>query len=246
MKSIKYKRKIIVSGKLIQQYDYIKPISSGYVKARENYEKATDGEKHYKSLNRARNNMVRTINSNITKYSKFITLTVKENITDRDIFLKYFKNFRRNFKNNFNEPLKYLGVLEQQKRGAWHIHLVVFNNQKLDFQLLKKCWTVGSVDIKLIDSVNNIGRYLAKYLTKEHVELNKKAILKSRNLKKPIEITVLKDDDLKMIASLTENLKPHFMSEWVIMNYEYYITKDTDDIDINKLNQCRFTEYIRK
>ena len=62
---MKYKRKIIVSGKLIQQYDYIFPIYTGHVKARENYEKATDGEKHYKSLNRSRNNMIRTINSNI-------------------------------------------------------------------------------------------------------------------------------------------------------------------------------------
>lgn len=240
-----YNRKIIISGNMIQVYDYLKPISNNFKTEREDFTKRADGEKSQFSLNRARNNMIRTINANVCQYSKFITLTTKENITDREQFLKMFDVFRRNFKNNFQEPLKYLGVLEQQKRGAWHIHLVVFNSKKLDFQILKKCWSVGSVDLKKVDYTRNLGIYLAKYLTKDNIELNKKAVLKSRNLNKPFELTV-RNTDIQATASLIGDLEPHYQKKWVIFNHEYYTTKDQKDIKLSELNQCTFREYYKK
>ena len=240
-----YSRKIIISGDLIQVYDYKIPISNGYTSDRENYDKNKTGIKSQYSLNRARNNMIRTINANVCQYSKFITLTTKENITDREQFLKMFDSFRRNFRNNLKEALKYLGVLEQQKRGAWHIHLVVFNKKKLDFLTLKKCWTVGSVDLKKVDYNRNLGIYLAKYLTKENIQLNKKAVLKSRNLTKPFELTVRKTD-LETTASLIKDLIPHYNKSWYIFNHEYYITKDVKDIKTEQLNECSFKEYYKK
>jgi hypothetical protein len=236
-----YNIKIIKSGNLIQEYKYSKPIKINTNSQRENYDKKAVGDKSSKSLNRTRNNMIRTINSNITPYSKFITLTVKENITDRNIFLDYFDAFRRKFKSSFNEQLKYLGVLEQQKRGAWHIHLIVFNSKKLDFNILKSIWPVGSVDIKKVDTTDNLGRYLAKYLTKENVELNKKAILKSRNLKEPVEVNYF-ETDIDNIAFLTDGLTPHFVKEWSMFTPEYYTTKKLNE---NAINTCVFKEYKR-
>lgn len=240
-----YSRKIIISGDLIQVYDYKIPISNCYTSDRENYDKNKTGTKSQFSLNRARNNMIRTINANVCQYSKFITLTTKQNITDREQFLKMFDSFRRNFRNNFKEALKYLGVLEQQKRGAWHIHLVVFNKKKLDFLTLKKCWTVGSVDLKKVDYNRNLGIYLAKYLTKENIQLNKKAVLKSRNLTKPFEMTVRKTD-LETTASLIKDLIPHYNKSWYIFNHEYYNTKDVKHIKTEQLNECSFKEYYKK
>lgn len=237
-----YTTKIIISGNLIQEYKYAKPIKINTNSQRENYEKKSVGDKAAKSINRTRNNMIRTINSNISKYSKFITLTPEENITDRTLFLNYFDAFRRKFQSAFNEQLKYLGVLEQQKRGAWHIHLIVFNNKKLEFSKLKSIWPVGSVDVKRVDATDNLGRYLAKYLTKSNVELNKKAILKSRNLKEPVEVNYIEKTDIENIAFLTEGLTPHFVKEWSMFTPEYYNTKKLNE---NAVNTCVFKEYKR-
>lgn len=238
-----YERKIVISGKLIQVYNYIKPIQTGFVSNRENYEQSDESTTSKKSLNRTRNIMIRTIQSNVTKYTKFITLTTKENVTCRETFLKYFNNFRRNFKNNFNEPLKYMGVLENQKRGAYHIHLVVFNTKKLEFTKLKEIWKYGSVDIKLVDSVDNIGRYLAKYLTKENIEIKKKAVFKSRNLKEPLELTFTGKENLKQTAELYKDIIPHFEENWFITAGAY---DDNGNLDINKVNHCEFKEYLKK
>lgn len=182
-----YSSKVVVCGELVQVYTYKNGIVLNSESARSNYDKKDIGIKSAISLTRARNNLVRSINSNVTEFSKFLTLTVKENITDRYLFLKYFDNFRRNFKKEFGFSLKYVGVLEKQKRGAFHIHLVVFNDNFLEFNRLKKIWSkYGSIDIKIVDSTLHLGRYLAKYLTKENVSLNKKSYLSSRGLKKPL------------------------------------------------------------
>ena len=192
-----YQTKIVITDKCIRYYTYSKPILTGYEVKRESYEKRHEGEKELFSLYRARDNLIKTIDSNCNEYSKFITLTFKENIIDRDLALTYFKIFKKNFKKKFGYDLKYAGAMERQfKRkekynlpdGVWHFHLVCFNSKKLDFKILKECWSYGSVDIKKVDSPGNVSIYIAKYLTQDNVAINKKAILKSRNLKSPTEV----------------------------------------------------------
>jgi len=195
-----YKTKVQTTDSLIKYWVYSKPITYDYESKRQNYEKAKEGNKRQDSLNRSRSKMIDLIDANVNYYSKFITLTLNEKYSQlaRDEFLKKFKQFQKNFKRKFNKALAYVGVLEKQfkrqkkynlKQAPWHIHLIVFISQKLDFKILKKCWPYGSVDIKKVDYQGNLSIYLAKYLTKDNIKLNKKAFLSSRNLKKPNVIT---------------------------------------------------------
>ncbi|EHV2683330.1 Rep protein, partial [Enterococcus faecalis] len=128
--------------------------------------------------------------------TSFLTLTTKENIQDRNQFNLLFDKFikRLNYKifNSKKRLLKYLAVLEKQKRGAWHVHIMLFDFPFVPQHDLVKIWGLGGVWINKIDvdSKENRGRYVSKYFEKgigqELLEsYGKKAFYSSRNLKKP-------------------------------------------------------------
>ena len=84
-----YKKKVIVSGNIIEVYEYEQNVLFGYKdtkkksKGRQATANAEDKEiNREKVLSRARRDLRRIINANIQEYSKFLTLTFKENITD--------------------------------------------------------------------------------------------------------------------------------------------------------------------
>ena len=90
------KKKLVLSGKIYEYYDYTIGYATGYILTDE--EKAKRGRKageksesyeenREKVINRAKRDLRRSINSNVDAYgeeftSKFVTLTFKENITD--------------------------------------------------------------------------------------------------------------------------------------------------------------------
>jgi len=196
-----YKAKVQIAneGNFIKIWNYSKPIVYGYDSDRIDYEKRVNGEKSIESLNRTRNNMIDLIESNVNHWSKFITLTLSVEYCqmERKKMIEKFKEFKKYYQRTFGKSLKYIGVMERQfkrqkkydlEKAPWHIHLIVFNSQKLNFKQLKDCWRYGSVDLKKVDSKDNLSLYMAKYLTKDNVELNKKGFLRSQHLKKPTEI----------------------------------------------------------
>ena len=175
------------------------------------------------------------IDANAGKYSKFITLTFAKTILDRDEAFAKFKQFRKDFQRMFGYPLEYVQVTEHQKKrgakegneGSLHFHLVVFNEKKLPFVKLKKIWgKYGSLDIKKIDSTNNLGVYMAKYLTKEEQQLNKKGFTSSANLQKPI------------IEYLPLNYTPQAIGTF---SNSYIVYNGNDDLASK--NVCSFMEY---
>lgn len=233
-----YNKKIVIAGDKIQVYDYLYPMPKSFKTERTNYQKNGDKKKIY-SLQRTRNNLILTINSNVNYYSKFITLTTKETTLNRTEFLKMFKVFKIYFEREFKEQLKYVGVMERQKKrglkedndGSIHLHLIVFNSQKLAFKRLKACWPYGSIDIKKVDYNSNLGVYLAKYLTKDNInDFNKKSLLKSRNLKEPTTIYGSLDFNVN-------DLKETYRKS-------YLVNRSPGKLDISKINQCTLTEYI--
>jgi len=193
--SFSFNKKMTISGNHLRyqtfSHSYVKGFCQGDTQRKGN--KRQEGEKQENNLYRARMNLIDTINCNITKYSKLITLTTAEPCLDRELFLKWFNDYTKYFKRKFQTPMKYVAVTERQEErglkennlGSWHIHIIIFNDMYLPFDNLKPLWKHGSTDIKVIDSTDNLGVYLAKYLTKESLELNKKSILKSRGLKTP-------------------------------------------------------------
>ena len=191
-----YKTKVQTTDSLIKYWVYSKPITYDYESKRQNYQKAKEGLKRQDSLNRSRSKMIDLIDANVNYYSKFITLTLNDSYksVDRNQLIEMFKTFKKYFKRKFKKSISYVGVIEKQfkrqkkynlDKAPLHIHLIVFITQKLDFKTLKKCWPYGSIDIKKVDDNANLSIYIAKYLTKENVKLNKKAFISSRNLQKP-------------------------------------------------------------
>lgn len=113
------------------------------------------------------------INSNITDVNKarWITLTYAENMTDTVKLYKDFEKFNKRFhtycKNNDISKPEYIVMMEPQRRGAWHAHLLYIFNHKAPYipnETLRNIWGHGFVTIKKLDNVDNVGAYLTAYL----------------------------------------------------------------------------------
>lgn len=129
-----------------------------------------------------------------------LTLTTRENITDKDEFYQAVARFIRlvRSKDLSNGLLttrtekrdwQYVGVLELQDRGAYHMHLACVGKQ--DLKLLRACWYValgGSPNDKGEDSKGQIdvqhrqkrfGAASEKHQTRALVNYMTKYIMKS-------------------------------------------------------------------
>lgn len=106
------------------------------------------------------------------KLRRFLTLTIdpkKLNNQDPVPYLRdCWSKFRVYLKREFGVAPKYICVLEFQKNGNPHLHVLV--DRFIDQKWIKETWqSVGGgehVDIRLVD-LHRVSRYLSKYLTKE-------------------------------------------------------------------------------
>ena len=233
-----YDKKIIISGKVIEVYEYKNNVLYGYKdnkKDKKGRSVAADQEdqniNREKVLSRARKDLRRLINSNIEKYSKFLTLTFKENVTDLDYANYEFKKFILRLNYNYKIKVKYSVVIEFQERGAIHYHCILYNLiQKIDVNELSGIWKNGFIKINAINNVDNVGAYVCKYMTKaEDPRLKgRKMYFNSRNLNKPKEI---KDNDLvdAVVSSLLNQSPKYenvFSNEYNDINYKQYIISE--------------------
>jgi hypothetical protein len=89
-------------------------------------------------------------------------------------------------------------VPEFQKRGAIHYHLLC-NIQYLsvaELDGLRVIWGNGWIDLKRIDSVENVGAYVAKYLGKANDDnrlFGRKKFFYSLDLLTPVILDKIKD-----------------------------------------------------
>jgi len=107
------------------------------------------------------------INSNFFGMSDneyFITLTYKENMTDSKKLYKDFDKFIKKLKYD-NKDLLYIGVVEPQARGAWHVHLLLKNVNNIDNDYISSKWNLGYTYLTVLNNVDNVGAYLSAYLT---------------------------------------------------------------------------------
>jgi len=230
-----YDKKAIISGKQIEIYEYKESVIYGYLdtkkgsKGRQSVASDEDKEiNREKVFKRARTNLRRLINANIESDSKFLTLTFKDNITDLDLANKEFKKFIMRLNYNFKIKLKYSCVIEFQKRGAIHYHVILYNlNGKVDLNKLSDIWGHGFIKLNKINGIDNVGAYICKYMTKtddKRLE-GRKMYFNSRNLIKPTEIK-----DLEIVNALVGSLQNQspkyentFTNEYNSINYKQYI-----------------------
>lgn len=166
-------------------------------------------ESRQKSNIRARNDLRRLVANNFSKRSQFITLTFRENIQDIELANKTFKRFIKYMNEDLRKlgrKLKYVAVIEFQKRGAIHYHMICEGrprnypyaneinrwNQAIRSVTGARGETVGIVKIHDINHVKNVGRYVVKYMTKSDADkrlFGKKLYQTSRGLIRPTEKT---------------------------------------------------------
>jgi hypothetical protein len=204
-----YNKKIVVSGDIIEVYNYKNDILCGYIDKKKNskgrqavakYEDKLLNRK--KTLQRNRRDIRRLVNCNIQENSKFITLTFADNITDLKQANYEWKKFKQRLETKIGYKLQYLVVIEFQKRGAVHYHCVMFNLPYIQNNKLREIWGNGYVKINKIDNVDNVGAYVCKYITKDNEDdrlIGQKMYFASRGLKKPIEIK--EESRVKSLAS---------------------------------------------
>lgn len=185
-------------------------------------EKSDNYEEHRKQvLQRAKKNLRRLINANVGQYgkeftAKFLTLTFKDNVKDLDKANYEFKKFiqRLNYYcfGTKKANLKYTCVVEFQKRGAIHYHVIIYNMPYIKANDLSIVWGNGFIKINRIDDVDNVGAYVSEYLGQaekgqghdiedDRLE-GRKSYFSSKGLFKPVEIT-----DKKIVDAVSTALQ---------------------------------------
>lgn len=186
----------VASGKIIEIYEYEEPIYYGYGSEGNGKNKISeDSERRSDSVNRTKQKIRRLINSNMEDKSKFVTLTYKDNELDvskaKEDFKKFIKRLNYRLSKDGLENVKYLYVIEFQKRGSIHFHCVFFNLDYIKKSEFEKIWKNGFIKINKIDNCDNVGAYVVKYMNKEIEEkrLNNFDLYgRSKDLKEPIII----------------------------------------------------------
>lgn len=192
--------KVRISGNVIEIFTY----ENGYFKGYQNSNKVgraslstSDEDKstnRTKTLQRARTNVRNLVNSN-PELNKFFTLTFKENVTDiayaNNQFRCFIKRLNRALKKRNKTTIKYIAVIEFQKRGAIHYHMLC-NLPYIKTSELQRIWQNGFIKINKIDNVNNVGAYITKYMTKDNDDnrlIGNRSYFTSQGLNESIELT---------------------------------------------------------
>ena len=221
-----YDVKMIIFGNYFEVYKYQKPQLKNFKKNKivkcEKMEKNT--KRFAYSLNRTRNTVRRLVSANFQNRDSFLTLTFEENLEDVRIANTCFKQFVRFIRHwiisqgDFPiEQFKYLAVIEFQKRGAVHYH-VLMHVPFIPQEILKIAWPYGFFKINVTNHVENIGAYVSKYMEKDIADpklRGKRAYQTSRNLIRPFEIT---DKEIVRTVLSSINKKETFVKKGIFDN----------------------------
>jgi len=192
-----YQIKIYNLGDIYEIYKYELPVYAGYHKFKKynngnNTDENTKLDNRKKVATRIRNNVRRLALANFDEYSRFFTATFADNIKDMDFANNEFKKFIKRIKYHYGD-FKYLAVVEFQKRGAIHYHMLS-DFGYIEQTDLEKIWGNGFVWIRDLltankgKTVDNMGAYIVKYMNKNIIDkrlMGKKAYFTSKNLIRP-------------------------------------------------------------
>ena len=106
------------------------------------------------------------------KLTRFMTLTLDHKTCTPDESVKYIRScwnkFRTYLKRKHGQSITFIAILEPQKSGHAHLHLLV--DRYIDQKWISDKWRAGGgghrVDIRQVD-VHRVSAYLSHYITKE-------------------------------------------------------------------------------
>jgi len=237
-------------GPISEMYIYEKPIFYNFPPLRTDSgsEKIADSRRS-DNLSKARQKINRLVvaNTNWNECApRFVTFTFAKNIDSLKEANIYWQQFIRKFKTRYPK-IKYLGVIEFQKRGAVHYHVLFFNlkYKKGIKQSIATLWGHGFIKFKSarkIEKIEHLGLYLAKYLQKEIMDIRlvgEKAFFTSKNLTQPIILrnnTTCEMLHSKMVekgGTLESYQSSHFgIIKKITLNHE---SKNTRSGDVDKI-----------
>lgn len=225
--------KIIQSGNLVEVYEYENDFFDDFndlfawdlVR-----DTRTNLERIRQSVSRSRNRIKRLIEANVRAYNGFkpvlVTYTFAENVTSLPVANKVFRLYTQRLHRYFTKlgysSLKYISIVEFQKRGAVHYHVIYFNLPFVDGikDIIAGIWKVGFIQVKGVRHIDRISSYLTKYLTKSLTDKRlrgKKAYSSSRNLYKPIETLY---SNLLSTYSLDKHFSNYILSKTWSKDYQ--------------------------
>lgn len=114
------------------------------------------------------------INYNVTnpENSLFITLTYRKNMQSETQLYEDFRRFNQRFQyycqQNGLPRYEYIVVMEPQRRGAYHAHLLTVFPEKAPFirnEDIGKIWGHGFTNTRGLKDSTNLGLYLTAYFT---------------------------------------------------------------------------------
>jgi hypothetical protein len=205
-----------------------------------------------RSAYRTRNNVYNLIstnawfwkrNNNTPFWPSFLTLTFKENITDvkegNYLQSKFIKRLNYYIYKTKKTQIKYLSVIEFQKRGAIHYHIIFFNMPMIPKKELAEIWEHGFIIIKGLDKEQNVAGYLTKYMTKGNIDSRlrgKKRYFRSRGLLKPVEINI-EEQALELISKIPEtyikkrsSYESDYHGQIDVVEYDFGQAKSINDV----------------
>lgn len=189
-------------------------------------------------LRRTRSALRRLISANADAWDCmpiFLTYTFAENVQDITHANSIFTAFTRKLKKRIGIKLKYVVVMEFQKRGAIHYHAIYFNIPYIAGlrKIVAETWAQGFIKLESVRNVRNLGAYIAKYLQVDLDDkrlVGKKAYFSSRGLVKPYELRNQESiDNFLQTAIVTSDVqKVEYDSlKFGVINYKQYkIKKD--------------------
>lgn len=207
--------RVIVSGNFVEVFKYrepfmfyddesASPITPKETKPSPREPQPPNEEARKRSLMRTRGQLRRVVNTNCFRWldsankpirPKFITLTFADNITSvpeaNEQYVRFIKRLNYHVFKSKQSEAQYTAVIEFQKRGAVHYHIVFYNLPFVPLEALEQVWGQGFVFIEAVADIPNIGAYMIKYLTKESLDerlRDRKRYFSSRRVKRPVVI----------------------------------------------------------
>lgn len=167
----------------------------------------------------------------------FITLTYKENMQDYQQLQYDMKLFLKNQRNNISKEFKYIYVVEKQKRGALHIHMIT--NDAITIQKNRynkrtlKYWPHGYDNIQDIDIKDSNETdlnfkpflYMYKYMNKSE-KIGGRYVHFSRNLNNYDKLTDYQFSKKNKELIYDEQVYISHVDNTVTRNYYKAITKE--------------------
>lgn len=239
--------RVIVSGDIVEIYNYERPYVYNQIQKQRDIIRSGRADRREDNLTVAQRYLRRLIFANIepNRVPSFATFTFAENVQNIKEANLLWTAFIRRLRQCLGRAVKYTVVVEFQKRGAVHYHVLFYDlpeswtKEERKTRHIASLWGHGWVDVRTIQkirSIRSIGSYVSKYLSKHTLDsrlVGEKAYFSSHGLKKPREIR-----DRKRAEKVLAELKSCNTYELVynndydtgrsygVINYKQYIKSD--------------------